>query len=277
MTLQHVPALTSAQDAAAVIREHGYVIVDKLVPDALLDRFEEECRPYFQEARYGDCEATGRLTRRVGSLIARSPAFREMVLNDFINATAREVVTAASAVQLSLAETIFLSPGSPAQFIHQDEMAFDMFPFGRHEVQMSTILALTDFTEEMGATRLIPGSHLLGEGQQFEQADTVAAEMKRGSVLLYSAKIYHGSGANRSDKVRKALNVNYSAAWLRQEENQYLSCPPDIARTLPRELLELMGYRCTGGSGWIGDRMDPLGAILDEFKETPITHVEAAE
>ena len=60
----------------------------------------------------------------------------------------------------------------------------------------------------MGATRLIPGSHMLGEGRQFEQSDTVPAEMKRGSVLLYSAKIYHGSGANRWDKVRKALNVN---------------------------------------------------------------------
>ena len=61
--------------------------------------------------------------------------------------------------------------------------------------------------------------------------------MKRGSVLLYSAKIYHGSGANRWDKVRKALNVNYNAAWLRQEENQYLSCPPEIARTLSQPLL----------------------------------------
>ena len=90
----------------------------------------------------------------------------------------------------------------------------------------------------MGATRLIPGSHMLGEGRQFEQSDTVPAEMKRGSVLLYSAKIYHGSGVNRSDKVRKALNVNYNAAWLRQEENQYLSCPPEIARTLPQPLLE---------------------------------------
>lgn len=269
MTLQHVPASTSAQDAAAVIREHGYVIVDNLVPETLLDSFEEDCRQYLEKARFGDSQATGHLTQRVSSLIARSPTFRQMVLIELIHATAREVINCATEIHLSLAETIFLSPGSPAQFIHQDAMAYDSFPFGSSEVQMSSIWALTEFTEEMGGTRIIPGSHVLGEGRKFTQADTVAVEMERGSVLLYSGRVYHGSGENRSDKVRKALNVNYAAGWLRREENQYLSCPPEIARTLSRPLLELMGYKCVGGNGWFGDRMDPLGAVLDEFRDMP--------
>ncbi len=58
------------------------------------------------------------------------------------------------------------------------------------------------------------------------------------------------------------LNLTYDVGWLRQEENQYLSCPPDVAATLSDDLLRLMGYR-TGAYalGYIDDVRDPLEAI----------------
>jgi ectoine hydroxylase-related dioxygenase (phytanoyl-CoA dioxygenase family) len=125
-------------------------------------------------------------------------------------------------------------------------------------------VALSDYTEEMGATRIVPGSHKAGKDAKFEQSDTVAAEMARGPVMVYSGKLYHGSGHNRSDRVRRALDLGYSVAWVRQEENQYLACPPEIARTLPDELLRLMGYETVRGYGHIGrDRNggDPLTVL----------------
>ena len=85
--------------------------------------------------------------------------------------------------------------------------------------------------------------------------------MPRGSVLIYSGKLYHGAGSNKSDRVRKALDLGYAVGWVRQEENQYLSCPIEIARTLPEDLLRLMGYAGAHGYGGIGDRADPLTAI----------------
>ena len=88
------------------------------------------------------------------------------------------------------------------------------------------------------------------------------AEMEAGSALLYTGSAYHGGGANRSDAVRIGLNITYARAWLRQEENQYLSVPHDVARELPKDLLRLMGY-ATGAYalGYIDDTRDPLAAL----------------
>ena len=94
----------------------------------------------------------------------------------------------------------------------------------------------------------------------------------RGSVLFYSGSVYHGGGANRSAATRIGLNITYNVAWLRQEENQYLSVPREVAETLPTELLRLMGYdRGAYALGYIDDLRDPIEAVrpgigLDRFR-----------
>ena len=86
--------------------------------------------------------------------------------------------------------------------------------------------------------------------------------MTRGSVLFYSGSVYHGGGANRSDATRIGLNITYNVAWLRQEENQYLSVPREVAETLPTDLLRLMGYdRGAYALGYIDDLRDPIEAV----------------
>ena len=87
--------------------------------------------------------------------------------------------------------------------------------------------------------------------------------MGTGSVLFYTGALYHGGGANRSDEVRYGLNLTYNLAWLRQEENQYLAVPLDVARTLPEPLLRLMGYaRGAYALGYVDDLRDPLDVLL---------------
>jgi ectoine hydroxylase-related dioxygenase (phytanoyl-CoA dioxygenase family) len=85
-------------------------------------------------------------------------------------------------------------------------------------------------------------------------------------VLLYSGSVNHGGGENRTDQVRIGLNITYNVAWLRQEENQYLATPREIAQTLPVELLRLMGYdRGAYSLGYIDDLRDPIQAVLPGF------------
>ena len=122
--------------------------------------------------------------------------------------------------------------------------------------------ALTDFTEENGATRVVRGSNHTEDKLRFGDDDTEPALMARGSVLFYSGSVYHGGGANRSSATRIGLNLTYNVAWLRQEENQYLSVPRDVAVTLPTELLRLMGYaRGAYALGYIDDLRDPIEAV----------------
>jgi ectoine hydroxylase-related dioxygenase (phytanoyl-CoA dioxygenase family) len=128
--------------------------------------------------------------------------------------------------------------------------------------------ALTEFTEENGATRVIPGSHKLEDRLEFSQADTEPAVMEAGSVLLYTGSLYHGAGANRTNSVRSGLIVHYSLGWLRQEENQYLSVPPDVLQTLPEDLLRLMGYSFGAYSlGFIDAGRDPIAAIRPDLEK----------
>ena len=272
MSLQHFPATASIEEIVRCLREHGHVILDELVSTDLMDRAEAELAPYLDAASLGPHAGLGLLTKRTGGLIARSAAVRDLVMNETVVDAARQFLSAASAIHVSLTETIFLSPGSPAQVLHQDDLTYDAFDFGDYDVQLSTLWAMSDYTEAMGATRVVPASHNVGRSREFAHEDTIPAEMKRGSVMLYSAKIYHGSGENRSNEVRKAVNINYAVGWLRQEENQYLSCPPEIARTLPEALLRLMGYQCTAAAGYVVDREEPLGVVLEKFRGAKAKH-----
>ena len=184
------------------------------------------------------------------------------MLSDLVLGTVDHVLAHVNNYQLHLTQLIRIEPGGPAQVVHRDQWAFDFFTFPTgYQVQCNTIWAATDFTEANGATRVVPGSHLAEDKLRFELADTEPAEMERGSVLLYVGSLYHGGGANTTDadegvsarhaddprgradepSARVGVNITYSVGWLRQEENQFLTVPPEIARELPERLQRLLG------------------------------------
>lgn len=262
--LTHVPATTSAADLADHLRRNGYVIVDNLVPDSLMDTISDELAPYLDATPMGYNAMIGRKTRRTGALIARSPACRTLIQDPTILGMCKDFLGHASAFQLMLTQVISIEPGESDQALHRDQNAFDFYPFpDDYHVQCNTLWALTDYTAEMGATRVVPGSQV-GDKKPTDYADDecLQAEMTRGSVLLYSGKIVHSGAANRSEQVRRAINVNYCVGWVRQEENQFLSVPPEIARTLDDDLLKLIGYQeGAWAMGYFRDFEDPLRAI----------------
>jgi ectoine hydroxylase-related dioxygenase (phytanoyl-CoA dioxygenase family) len=89
---------------------------------------------------------------------------------------------------------------------------------------------------------LVPGSQRWDRFREPEPSEVVFAEMEAGSVLIYSGSVYHGGGANHTDAARDGLLLHYAPSWLRQEENQYLSCPPEVAKDFSPELRSLIGY-----------------------------------
>lgn len=251
-----------AKMLADTLREHGYAIVENLASAALMDQISEEMKPHIDLSPSGADDFTGRKTRRTGAMIARSPAARQLVMNRLALDTTADVLSKAFAFQLHLTQVISVFPESPAQKLHQDQLAWDFFPFpDDYEVHCGLLWAMSDFTAEMGATRVVPGSHK-GNKKSFTDEDTVVAEMPRGSALFYTGKVYHGAGANLSDRIRQAISIAYSVGWLRQEENQYLATPLEIARTLPDDLLKLMGYQMGSRSlGYVRDYEDPLQVL----------------
>ncbi len=259
----HLPSDSDPGEVAAVVGREGAVVVDAVAEPALLDRIASELSPFLRATPTGPDDFSGNQTRRTGSLIARSPSCRQLVMHPLAVGTARTLLGHATNIQLHLTQAIAIGPGETAQPIHRDQWAFDFFPFPQgYEVQCNSIWAMTDFTEENGATRVVLGSNAAVDRLSFGPDDTEPAGMGRGSVLFYSGSVYHGGGANRSEETRLGLNITYNVAWLRQEENQYLSCPREVAETLPTDLLRLMGYdRGAYALGYIDDLRDPIEAV----------------
>jgi ectoine hydroxylase-related dioxygenase (phytanoyl-CoA dioxygenase family) len=255
-SLQHLPADASPETIAAILDSDGALILDDVMSPAQVAAVKGELNPYIEATPAGRDPFTGFATTRTGALVARSPLSRELVMHPAILAACDTfLLRACDRYQLHLTQVIRIRPGQPRQALHRDRLAWGGFLKGV-EPQLNTIWAMTEFTEENGATQVVPGSPGWVEGRRAEPHEIGYAEMKAGSVLVYSGSVIHGGGENRSDHDRVGINITYCLGWLRQEENQYLSCPPEIARTLDKKLQGLLGYAM--GSYALGYFTPPL-------------------
>jgi ectoine hydroxylase-related dioxygenase (phytanoyl-CoA dioxygenase family) len=163
---------------------------------------------------------------------------------------------------VSSLSSIVIGPGETAQPIHADDQLIPI-PKPHPPTVCNTMWAITDFTEENGATRLMPGTHLADTNPAFtNEHETIPAEMAKGSVLVWHGSLWHGGGANNSDARRYGIAMNYCAGYIRQQENQQLGIPVDTVRRFPKRLQELVGYGIyTGLIGHI-DKRSPAEVVL---------------
>jgi ectoine hydroxylase-related dioxygenase (phytanoyl-CoA dioxygenase family) len=218
--------------------ERGYAIVE-----GLLDR-DEAVRIGAELRRLLDAVPTGRNffegfhTRRLYALYAKTRVLDPLTLHPLILGALDHVLGAH--YQLSGPTGIEIGPGEVEQVLHRDE---DIYPVPRPHPQLVTnvMWAFDDFTTANGATRVIPASHHTVDRPD-PATPTVSAEMPAGSAMVYVGSLWHGGGANHTDTTRLGVAIEYAASWLRPQETQLLAVPPDLARTLPRRLRELLGY-----------------------------------
>ncbi len=267
MEIVHISSDASAEAVHQVLVSDGCVVIDNLMSPDQVELIQSQMAPFVSATPFGETAFDGFQTRRSGSLIARSSASHGVIMDPLVLAVADKALAHATNYQLHCTQVIEVGPGSAPQVIHRDQWAFDMFPFpSGFDSTFSTMWALTDFTAENGATRVIPGSHKFEDKLTFSLEDTIPAEMTAGSVLIYTGSTYHGAGPNTSEQTRTGLIVHYSLAWLRQEENQYLGVPQQVLNQLPEELLRLMGYQNAAFSlGFIDGGVDSISAVRPEL------------
>ncbi|GAA4045379.1 phytanoyl-CoA dioxygenase family protein [Parerythrobacter jejuensis] len=255
--LKHFGSTTDAATLADALREDGACIIDDAMGNGQLDQLKAEIMPYVEATSMGQDDFTGRNTSRTGALVARSEACRQLVMDErLIGACDAFLKPFCDAYQLHLTQLIRIFPQQGEQPLHRDRLAWGGYLPASLEPQLNTIWAVTDFTRENGATRVVPGSNHWEPERTAEDHEIGYAEMTAGSVLVYSGSVIHSGGKNQSDSNRMGLNITYCLGWLRQEENQYLSCPPDIAKDFSPELQALLGYAM--GSYALGYFTPPL-------------------
>lgn len=256
--LQHLPPDASPERIVAALDAEGACIVDDLATRTQMDALDAELAPYIEATPYGADGFLGDHTTRTGALIARSPTSRDLITHpSLLGASDLFLKRACDRYVVHVTQAIRIRPGQGKQPLHRDRLVWGGFIPKTVEPQLNTIWALTDFTKENGATQVVPGSNHWDDKRSALPEEIAYAEMKRGSALFFSGSVVHAGGANVSaSSDRIGVYLSYCLGWLRTEENQYLSCPPHVARTLEPKLQELMGYAL--GSYALGYFSPPL-------------------
>ena len=227
--IKYFNAVDSRDEMLASLKRDGAIIVEDAVDELFIDSLRKETDPYMKLSRPGQDEFSGKYTTRTGGLVSRSSKCRELIQSQLIlDMCDGLLLDHCGRYQLHLTQIIRVKPKETRQLIL--------------EPQLNTIWALSEFTNENGATRVAPGSSDWDDKREISEEEIVQAAMKPGSVLIYTGSVFHGAGSNNSNEDRIGLNITYTLGWLRQEENQYLSTPPEVAKNLDPKLLKLIGY-----------------------------------
>jgi len=240
------------------VAEQGYTIVENAIEPALLDALTDSLSRLerFFDVQPAPNSFEGHHTLRVYNLLAHDDVWQQVPVHESVLPIIDGVLDPCCLI--SSLSSINIGPGETPQPIHADDMLIPI-PKPHPPTVCNSMWALTDFTDENGATRIIPGSHLADSSPNYGQHyDSIPAEMPRGSVLIWHGSLWHGGGANRTDERRIGIAMNYCAGYIRQQENQQLGIPPSLVRTFSPRLQELVGYGVY--SGLIGhiDKKSPM-------------------
>lgn len=237
---------TLAAHKARIDRD-GFTILERVIEPDLLEALSDDLvrLERFYGVTPSDNGFEGTKTVRIYNLLALGKIYEAVPVHANVLPLVEQVLDAGCLV--SSLSSISIDAGETAQPIHADDQ---LIPLTKPHVPTvcNTMWALTDFTEANGATRVIPGSHVRDHDPDFGAPyDSVAAEMPKGSVLVWHGSLWHGGGANSTDERRVGIAMNYCAGWVRQQENQQLGIPRDVAAGFSRRLRQLCGYTVYNG------------------------------
>ena len=240
--VKHVSIDTPIEEILGILDDDAGLIIDNFLDEDGLERIKNDLKPYLEVTKNGQDEFTGFETKRVGALMARSKTCQDLALDPLINQMAESFLGPhCESYQLHFTSAIQIGPGESSQILHRDRGVWGGYIPRKIETQFSTVWAINDFTKENGATQVVPGSHKWHKDREPLPEEIAYTEIKAGSVFIYTGSVLHGGGTNNTDEPRLGVFLHYAPSWLRQEENQYLSCPPEVAKGFSPELRSLIG------------------------------------
>jgi len=236
----------TARHAERIARD-GYTILERVLEPELVDGLADDLLRL--EERYdvvpSDNSFEGTKTVRIYNLLAFGELYEAIPVHPEVLPVVERVLDRGCLV--SSLSSIAIDAGETAQPIHADDQ---LIPLAKPHAPTvcNTMWALTDFTEANGATRIVRGSHLRDHSPDYGKPyDSIAAEMPKGSVLVWHGSLWHGGGANTTEERRVGIAMNYCAGFIRQQENQQLGIPREVAAGFSPRLRELCGFGIYNG------------------------------
>lgn len=214
--------------------ELGYLVLPGFVPPSMLHALRERCEALWAEE--GD-DAGSEFrpepgTRRLANLVDKGAIFAELVSMPAILECMEHVI--GPGYKLSSLNARSTNPhNGDAQPWHCDAGAIA----DEHGYWVcNSIWMLDDFTEENGATRMLPGSHRWRRLPEAGHTGPLPSEMlvtgKAGTVAIMNTHMWHGGTANRTDRCRRALHAFYTRDDKPQQQYQKALLRPDTVASL---------------------------------------------
>lgn len=282
-TLTRLTSSSAPDEAVEVIMRDGGVIIEGLFDDATIAGIKKDLDPILDGVDTGhDAAFAGNKTKRASGLFARTDHMVTIAMNPLYRAVAdlilnkpidlffgEDTVPNPAGKHIGGTQAIKIGPGQGAQPLHRDDGVWLWrHPSYGREARVQIMVAISDFTAENGGTLVIPGSHLWDDNRKPKRHEAVPTEMKQGSALIWIGSTYHGGGENTTaDSYRFGLSMGYDLAFLRQEENPFLTYSLDDIRKLPNELQRELDWSSEHFVGWVevgGQITDPMDLLASK-------------
>jgi ectoine hydroxylase-related dioxygenase (phytanoyl-CoA dioxygenase family) len=225
--------------------ERGYVILEGFISPDLLEGLRKRVEELFEEEgeNAGSEFRQEAGARRLANLVDKGELFRRMVAMPEILERIAAVI--GPDFKLSSLNARSANPHSESdQPLHAD---MGGIADEKGNWTCNTIWLLDDFTPENGATRAIPGTHLLRKLPQdvlpdvfVAHPDQVLITGKAGTVVVMNAHMWHGGTANRTDFPRRALHGFYCRSDKPQQQYQKALLRPETQGLLTPELRRIL-------------------------------------
>ncbi len=274
-TEQVAPDRKTLDDATIVahaekVRAEGWAVIEDAIPGELVDAIADDLLRLEHDLGIvpSDNLFEGTRTTRIYNLLVHGPLYERIPVHPNVLPIAEAVLD--PSLLISSLSSIAIASDEQAQPIHSDDQLIPL-PKPHPALICNTMWAITDFTEENGATRLCPGTHRADHSPNLlEHYDSIPAEMNKGGVLVWVGSLWHGGGANTTTERRVGIAMNYCAGYLRQQENQQLGIPLETVRRFPRRLQELCGYSIYNGLIGHIDKQNPGKLLLGTDEDSTL-------
>ena len=253
----------------AKVEQDGFTILERVIEPELVDALAEDLLRLERDLEVGHSanDFEGHRTVRIYNLLVHGPRFARVPVHEKVLPLVEHVLDPGCLI--SSLSSISIDPGESAQLLHADDQ---LIPLEKPHAPLvcNTMWALTDFTAENGATRFVPGSHKADRNPHpfDDEAGARCAEMPKGSVLVWNGSLWHGGGANSSGERRVGIAMNYCAGFIRQQENQQLGVPAEIARSFEPRLQRLLGYGVHNNLIGHIEKRDPIELLGEAESDT---------
>ena len=254
-------------------KKWGYALIEegmskkqcKVFIDRLLEQAEGE-----KLANVNSLTPSGQY---VHTLINKGKVFRQCIEQDI------EAVQAGTLIENFLNETLgkgwichsFLANGAEKgyypQVLHIDQSPLSPWITEEAPALVNTLYIPQDVNEENGGTLIIPGSHknIIKAGSNGDVGKlnpAINLEASAGTIMLFDGRLLHGTGVNKTSKIRFVAAMSNVKSWMRSQENWIISVDPEIIKNASPKLLHRMGMQAVTYGGTIeGFGMGAAGKI----------------